>query len=131
MKFAVRTAEKDSRNSVTCSKVTNGIYYPKDIAGAAFIDTLYRMFSWNVDLKYRISGSLYHKGNESVYIFNTNDAEVFIKPYMLAAKNNMKDHEMVIEPLSVSGKRVRCCAGRVDKLIWQPILFASAYLSFD
>jgi DNA invertase Pin-like site-specific DNA recombinase len=31
MKFAVRTAAKDSRHAVACSRVSNGIYYPKTI----------------------------------------------------------------------------------------------------
>jgi len=107
MKFAVRTAAKESRNTVICSKVTNGIYYAKDISSAAFIETLFKLFGWNADFKYRISGSLYQKDNESVYLFNMNDAEVFIKPHMLADKNGADDQETAIEPLSVSGKRVR------------------------
>lgn len=107
MKFAVRPASKGSRNIVVCSKVANGIYYPKDISGAAFIDALYELFGWNSDFKYRISGSLYQKDNEVLYLFRMNDAEVFIKPYLLAGKGDAENQNSAIKPLSVSGKRVR------------------------
>ena len=107
MKFAVRTAEKESRNTVICSKLSNGIYYAKEIPGAAFIETLFQLFGWNTDFKYRVSGSLYQKDNESVYLFNMNDAEVFIKPSMMSGKNGADTQTASIKPLSVSGKRVR------------------------
>jgi hypothetical protein len=107
MKFAARTAAKEGRNTVICSKVANGIYYAKDISGAAFIETLFQLFGWNTDFKYRISGSLYQKDNESVYLFNMNDAEVFIKPYMMSGKNGADTQTATVKPLSVSGKRVR------------------------
>lgn len=107
MRFAVRTAAKESRNAVVCSKLTNGIYYAKEISGAAFIETLFQLFGWNTDFKYRVSGSLYQKDNESVYLFNMNDAEVFIKPSMMSGKNGADTQTASIKPLSVSGKRVR------------------------
>lgn len=106
MRFAVRTAPKDSRHTVICSRVSEGIYYPKDIPGAAFLGTLFQMFGWNPDFKYRASGSLYQKDSEAVYIFEVNDAEAFIKPHMLGKPDSTGAEADAIKPLSVSGTRV-------------------------
>lgn len=107
MKFAVRTAAKDSRHAVACSRVSNGIYYPKTISCAAYMDTLYQIFGWNSDFKYRVTGTLFQKENEAVYLFNMSDAEVFIKPYLMAGAAESDAPKDEIKPLSVSGTRVR------------------------
>jgi len=107
MRFAVRTAAKDSRNAVICSRVSDGIYYPKDVFGAAYMETLFHLFRWNTDFKYRVSGSLFQKDSESVYIFNTIDAEAFIKPQMLSGEDAAESEANIVKPLSVSGSRVR------------------------
>lgn len=77
-----------------------------NIRGSLF-GTLFRLFGWNTDLKYRVSGELYQEGKEIVYIFNITDAEAFIKPCMLAAQTGQSVYKAAARPLSVSGKRVR------------------------
>lgn len=106
-KFAVRSAPKDSRNAVVCSKVSNGVYYAKDIPCAAFYETLYKLFDWNTDFKYRITGTVFQKGEELVYVFDTNDAEAFIKSYMLTDSAGEDVSKASVRPLSVSGKHIR------------------------
>lgn len=107
MRFAVRTAAKDSRHAVPCSRVSNGIYYPKTISCAAYIDTLFQIFGWNSDFKYRVAGTFFQKENEAVYLFNINDAEAFIKPYLMTGSAEADSPEEDVKPLSVSGTRVR------------------------
>ena len=107
MMFAVRTAARDSRHSVPCSRVSNGIYYPKAISCAAYMDTLFQIFGWNSDFKYRIAGTLFQKENEAVYLFNMSDAEAFIKPYLITGSAEADSPEKEVKPLSVSGTRVR------------------------
>ena len=107
MKFAVRTAAKDSRHAVPCSRVSNGIYYPKTIPSAAYRDTLFQIFRWNSDFKYRVAGTFFQKENEAVYLFNINDAEAFIKPYLMTGSAEADSPEEEVTPLSVSGTRVR------------------------
>lgn len=107
MKFAVRTAAKDSRHAVPCSRVSNGIYYPKTIPSAAYIDTLFQIFRWNSDFKYRVAGTFFQKENEAVYLFSINDAEAFIKPYLMTGSAEADSPEEEVKPLSVSGTRVR------------------------
>jgi hypothetical protein len=52
-------------------------------------------------------GSLFEKDGESVYIFNLNEAEAFIKPYMLDSEAGTGEDGLPVKPLSMSGKRVR------------------------
>ena len=107
MKFAVRTAAKSSRNAVVFSKLSDGKYQPRDIAGAAYVETLFQLFGWSPDLKYRIAGSLFQTETESAYIFDVNDAEAFIKSYLLSGSKSTEQAKEPVQPLSVSGKRVR------------------------
>lgn len=107
MRFAVRTAAKSNRNAVAFSKLVNGKYYPREIASAAYMETLYQLFGWSTDLKYRIAGALYQTEHESAYIFDINDAEAFIKSYLLAGQKGEQSASEAVQPLSISGKRVR------------------------
>lgn len=107
MKFAVRTAAKSSRNAVVFSKLSDGKYQPRDIAGAAYVETLFQLFGWSLDLKYRIAGALFQTETESAYIFDVNDAEAFIKSYLLSGSKSTEQAKEPVQPLSVSGKRVR------------------------
>ena len=107
MKFAVHTAAKGSRNAVIFSKLTDGKYQPRDIAGAAYVETLFQLFDWNQDLKYRVAGALYQTESESAYIFDINDAEAFIKSYLLSSQKGAEQTREAVQPLSISGKRVR------------------------
>lgn len=107
MKFAVRTAAKSSRNAVVFSKLSDGKYQPRDIAGAAYVETLFQLFGWSLDLKYRIAGALFQTETESAYIFDVNDAEAFIKSYLLSGSKSTEQAKEPVQPLSISGKRVR------------------------
>ena len=106
MKFAVRTAATSSRNAVVFSKLSDGKYQPRDIAGAAYVETLFQLFGWSPDLKYRIAGALFQTETESAYIFDVNDAEAFIKSYLLSGPKSTEQAKEPVQPLSVSGKRV-------------------------
>jgi DNA invertase Pin-like site-specific DNA recombinase len=107
MKFAVRTVAKSSRNAVVFSKLSDGKYQPRDIAGAAYVETLFQLFGWSPDLKYRIAGALFQTETESAYIFDVNDAEAFTKSYLLSGPKSTEQAKEPVQPLSVSGKRVR------------------------
>lgn len=112
LRFAVRTATKDSRHAVICSRVSDGVYFPKEISGAAYLETLFSLFGWNPDFKYRVSGSLFQKDEEAVYIFNTTEAEAFIKPHMLVGGDASEPESDAARPLAVSGARVRAIPER-------------------
>lgn len=107
-KFAIRAVEENNRQSVVCSKAEGGKFYPKDISTAAFSDTLFALFGWNTDYKYRITGSLFEQGNEVAYVFDTINTEAFFKPYVLPGQSeDGTDGRATVQPYMPSGKHIR------------------------
>lgn len=106
-RFAVRPTTPDNRNAVVCSRLDFGVYYPKDIATAAFSETIYSLFGWNTDYKYRILGSLYEQDGEIAYIFDVRDSEAYFKTYVLPTQGITDEGKPVVQPLMPSGKRIR------------------------
>ncbi len=72
--IAVRKAQANSRFSLEWRKSNEKRVLPKIISGAAFIPTLYRMFSWNQNAQYKITGTIHRCGEESVLVFYADDA---------------------------------------------------------
>ncbi|MBQ8439553.1 MAG: recombinase family protein [Clostridia bacterium] len=99
-KFAVRPTHKSNRNGVQFSTSNNGVFYPKTISAAAFFQTLYMLFDWNPDYKYRMTGTLYEQDGEMVYIFNACESEAFFKSFLLTGIEQS-------QPLTPSGKHIR------------------------
>lgn len=76
--IAVRKAVANSRYSLEWGKNTEKGFMPKLISGAAFIPTLYKLFSWNTDVQYKINGTAYKFGEDAVLLFNIDDATLLI-----------------------------------------------------
>lgn len=106
-KFAIRPADKNNRNAVIISKVSNANYYPRDISSAAFSNTLFSLFGWNTDCKYRIIGSLYEQDKEMAYVFDVINSEALFKSYILTTKELSEEGQVSIQPLTPYGKRIR------------------------
>ena len=104
-KFAIRAVDASNRQAVVCSKLEGGKYVPKDISTAAFSDTLFKLFGWKSENKYRITGSLYEDGEDIVYVFEVEDSEAFFKPYIVPLEAD--DGSGVMQPYLPSGKRIR------------------------
>ena len=107
MLFAVRSSAQNQRSAVTCSRLSEGKIVPREISAGAFASTLFELFGWNPSFKYRITGSLFQSGEESAYIFRIADAEAFLRPALLPAREGGAPKQQDVTPLSVSGKRVR------------------------
>ena len=105
--FAIRPTTKQNRNSVVFAKLSEGKYIPKDVPAAAFTDTLYSLFGWNTDYKYRILGSLYEYDDEIAYIFETVNSEAFFKPYVISGGGCDENGQATVQPMLPSGKRIR------------------------
>lgn len=106
-KFAVRPTDEKNRNAVVFSKISRGIYYPREIAVSAFIETLFGIFGWNTDYKYRVIGSLLEKDGELAYIFDAANSEAFFKSYILPSHATVGDSTCKVEPVLPSGKHIR------------------------
>lgn len=73
--LAVRPCTKDTRNAIRWTTPNN---QPAMIWCMAYISTLFSLFNWKTQLRYRVIGQFCQKGNESFLLFNLHDAEVNI-----------------------------------------------------
>ena len=99
--FAVRSTSPENRNNVICSVTHGGKLVPRYISTTAFHKTLFSLFQWNDECRYRITGTMYEQGNEIAYIFDVSDAEAYFKPNKILGDSNDS------QPLLSSGKRVK------------------------
>lgn len=111
-KFAVRRAPKDSRHFVQWSRPDDGKYYPKEIPCAAFGDTIFEIFDWTADYKYRFYGTYLENEGESIFMFDLKEPEIFIQSYLMTGTDSTSSAGG-IAPLSISGKSVRAVPQRL------------------
>lgn len=76
--LAVRPCAKEYRNAVKWAKINEDSYHPRPISGAAYLSTLYEIFGWNKNYRYRIRGVRRQKGSETIVIFDMQETETFI-----------------------------------------------------
>ena len=86
--IAVRPCAKDNRNAIRWAVIEGDKYMPRNIPGAAFLKTLYEIFGWNADYRYRVRGIKRQKNNEAVLVFDMRETEVFIPKDVIAADTN-------------------------------------------
>ena len=51
------------------------------IGGSAFMETLYELFDWDIEFRYRLRGEVLQYGNNTVALFDTQTPEVFTSRY--------------------------------------------------
>lgn len=107
MKFAVRPTEQGNRNGVLISKLCGGRTKPRDIPSAAFSDTIFSLFGWNTNCKYRMTGVLCEGEGELAYIFDARDSEAFFKSYVLPTAESNEEGTSSLQPLTPIGKHIR------------------------
>ncbi len=76
--FAVRPSNNDQRNAMLWTKKRNGIPHPRVISGTAFLPSLFSLFGWKKDCKYRIIGVKRGQDTECILLFNLKETEIFI-----------------------------------------------------
>lgn len=106
-KIAVRPTDSSNRSGVYFSKSTDGKFHPRDIPASAFMDTLFSMFGWNTDCRYRISGTLLDTDGQIAYIFNAEDSVAFLKSCVFSKHDNADEASSAAHPLTPVGKSIR------------------------
>lgn len=106
MKFAVRPTSRENRNGVVFSKTVNGLQQPRDIPSSAYLETIFSLFDWKLDRKYRIIGTKYQEENLPVYIFDVANSEVYLNATTLPVQEEDEDSGYY-RPLMPTGKRVK------------------------
>lgn len=83
--LAIRPCTESTRNAIKWIKLKGDQYTPRNISCAAYIKTLYEIFGWKSDCKYRVRGVHKQKDNESVVLFDMRETEMFIPQNILGA----------------------------------------------
>lgn len=60
------------------AKIEGDQYVPRQIRGTAFLKTLYTLFDWDTECRYRVRGIRRQKDGEAVLIFDMREIEVYI-----------------------------------------------------
>lgn len=105
--FAVRAATADNRNAVMWSKVEYGKRYPRAIPATAFLATLFTLFGWNKDYKYKMVGSMYRNGSEEAIVFRARDASTYINKRLLPHAVMETDETLIERCLSAVGSHIQ------------------------
>ena len=105
--LAVRPAPAGDKHSVRWSRRNCGQVQPRIIPAAAFSETLFSLFDWDIHHKYRLQGTHLKNGNEEALFFTATNATVMIRKALL--ENSMEDDEFI--PLAHRGQRVGAISG--------------------
>ena len=57
------------------------------ISGMAFLPTLFQLFGWNKNGRYKLIGSVHRKDEESVLLFSAKDAVLFVEEAFLNSES--------------------------------------------
>ncbi len=76
--LVVHAVNKDEKHALKWSKDEHKGKAKKNIFGKAFIPTLFEIFGWNTDCKYRGTGTLVQKDDGAVLIFDMTETEMII-----------------------------------------------------
>lgn len=105
-KIAIRPATQENRCAIQWTSGVKDNREPRSISGKAYIDTLFQIFSWKPDYKYKLYGCIYRDGKDAACIFASTDASVYIKKEQILAAGLNTNGKF----LNQSGKRIRAFA---------------------
>ncbi len=91
--LAVRKAPAGSHYALDWSRKDSEHVSPKIISGSAFLPTLYKLFGWRKDSSYRINGTSYSSGDDTVIIFDAHNAVLFIPQEVLEDRQDTVESE--------------------------------------
>ena len=81
LQIAVRPCSEQYKSKMRWARVYADSISVRPISGSAFLKTLYELFGWNIELKYRLRGEVLQYGSEAVALFDTRTPEIFTSRY--------------------------------------------------
>lgn len=105
-KIAIRPTTKENRYAIQWTSGGKDNREPRSISCKAYIGTLFQIFEWKPDYKYKLYGCIYRDGKDAACVFTTTDASVYIKKEQILAAGIDVSGKF----LNQSGKRIRACA---------------------
>lgn len=113
-KIAIRPTIKNNRYALQWSSGSKSNISSRAISCKAFIGTLYQMFDWKPEFRYKLYGVIYHDGKDSACIFSDLNSSVFIdKEQYMNAEVIDADGQL----LSLTGKCVRALSGDFENAV--------------
>ena len=109
-KLAVRPTTKDNRYGFLWTKGSRRV--SRNISCQAFIGTLFDMFGWQSDYKYKLYGCVYRDGAEAACIFSDIDANVFIRKDDYFSAGGVDAQGLLLDPV---GKRIKAVTGDLGR----------------
>ena len=76
--LAVKPCSNNDKRALRWTIYNNRKIYSRKINGAAFIGTLYEIFDWNTENKYRFRGTVREINSEKVIEFDLNEPEIIV-----------------------------------------------------
>ena len=90
---AVRGTTKENRNAIHWARSgKKGECDPRIITGNAFLRTIYTLFGWETEYRYRVQGVRRHRNTESVILFDMMETEVFLPREILTDVSGDKNN---------------------------------------
>lgn len=114
-KLAIRPAKKENRYAIQWTTGGKTNKEARSISCKAYIETLFKIFDWELDYKYKLFGNVYTDGKDAACIFTTTDAGVYIRKEQIISAGIDASGTF----LNQSGKRIRGFAGDVGKRLGQ------------
>lgn len=109
-RIAVRPSNKENRNAIKWLRLDNqGLRRPKQLQCTACMKTIFGLLGWNVDCRYRMSGTIIKEEKEAMLMFQAKDAEMLLAPQHILTESELDKNleEGQIVPFTVgSSKRV-------------------------
>lgn len=108
--LAVRPAPANDHHAIRWSRRNCGIIQPRIIPATAFSETLFSLFGWDIEHKYRLYGTHLKNGNEEAMFFSATDATVLIRKNLLEKAVNEGEE---FTPLAKRGQRIGAISGKM------------------
>ena len=82
--LALRPSDGKGKHAMKLARITeSGGLKPRIAYGLAFLPTLFELFGWNTNYRYRLQGYEISDGNSKAIVFNTAEPEVLIPKAMI------------------------------------------------
>ena len=108
--IAVRPTVKENRNSIEWATGNNLTRSNRPVACRAFIGTLFDIFGWNKEYRYKLYGCVYRDGADRAAVFSELESSVYIRREQFLCKEGI---DASGKQLGQSGKCIRAMAGGI------------------
>ena len=113
-KIAIRPTTKENRNKIQWATGSKTMQSPRTISCKAYIRTLFQIFGWDPDFKYKLYGVIYHDEKCNACIFSDINASVYIDKEQYLSSDGIDASGQL---LNQSGSHIRALTGNFENAI--------------